>query len=153
MDLEKLKQMDNKNEQNRKETKENQMGTPINEWKAKLNSEQFENRLQKELEQELNDGKRLSICFTIAYEIGRYEYNSFISLYGRFVSRSNYIMGVTLHSDYNYSSDDIEKLAKSMYEMLKNKLIELGFIITKEDGEVECEYSTEKEVTLYLKVR
>ena len=37
MDLEKLKQMDNKNEQNRKETKENKMGTPINEWKAELN--------------------------------------------------------------------------------------------------------------------
>lgn len=153
MDLEKLKQMDNKNEQDRKETKENKMGTPINEWKAQLNSERFENRLQKELEDELNAGYRLSIRFTIGNNVRYYDYD-YINLYGRFINRENYIIGVRLSiDDYYYSSDDIEKLAKSMYEMLKNKLIELGFIITKEDGEVECEYSKEKEVTLYLKVR
>ena len=154
MDLEKLKQMDNKNEQNRKETKENKMGTPINEWKAQLNSERFENKLQKELEDEVNGGDRLSIRFIIGDSVRHYDGASYIRLYGRFNYWENCIIGVQLSiDDYYYNSDDIEKLAKSMYEMLKNKLIELGFIITKEDGEVECEYSTEKEVTLYLKVR
>ena len=154
MDLEKLKQMDNKNEQNRKETKENQMGTPINEWKAKLNSERFENKLQKELEDEVNGGDRLSIRFIIGDSVRYYDGASYIRLYGRFSNCwENCIIGVQLSDDYYYRSDEIEKLAKSMYEMLKNKLIELGFIITKEDGELECEYSKETEVILYLKVR
>ena len=82
-----------------------------------------------------------------------YDGASYIKLYGRFNNRENCIIGVQLSDDYYYRSDEIEKLAKSMYEMLKNKLIELGFIITKEDGELECEYSTETEVILYLKVR
>ena len=153
MNLEKLKQMDEQNEKSRKEYRDTKMNSPIKNWETKLNSTEFEDKLQEELEQELNYGKRLSIRFTIAYEIGRYEYNSFISLYGRFVSRSNYIMGVTLHSDYNYNGDEVEEIAKSMYEMLKNKLTELGFVITKEDGELEVRYNDESKITLYLKVR
>jgi hypothetical protein len=154
MDLEKLKQMDNKNEQNRQIEKENKMGIPINKWKAKVNSEEFENKLQKELEEELNDGYRLSIRFIIGYDISRYDYASYINVYGRFNSRENYITGVGLDDNYNYFSDDVEKLAKSMYDILKDRLEELGFIITKEDGELEEAYpNKETEIKLYLKVR
>lgn len=153
MDLEKLKQMDKKNEQNRQIEKENKMGIPINEWKAKLNSEQFENRLQEELEEEVNGGERLSIRFGIGNSVRYYDGASYIRLYGRFNNRENCIIGVQLSDDYYYSSDDVEKLAKSMYDILKDRLEELGFIITKEDGKLEAYPNEETEIKLYLKVR
>lgn len=134
-----------KNEQNKQIEKENKMGIPINEWKAKLNSEEFENKLQKELEEELNNGERLSVCFIIAYDISKYDYASYIKVYG--------ITSVGLDDNYNYISDDVEKLAKSMYDILKDRLEELGFIITKEDGKLEAYPNEETEIKLYLKVR
>ena len=42
MDLEKLKQLDNQNEQNRKKRYEDRMAIPIKEWNEKLNSEGLE---------------------------------------------------------------------------------------------------------------
>ena len=38
--------------------------------------------------------------------------------------------------NYSYNNKDQLSLAKSMYELLKNKLEELGFIIIKEEGEM-----------------
>lgn len=149
MDLEKLKQMDKKNEQNRQIEKENKMGTPINEWKAKVNSEEFENKLQKELEEELNNEERLSVCFIIAYNIRSYDYASYINVYGR----ERCIASVFLDGNYNYFSDDVEKLAKSMYDILKDRLEELGFIITKEDGKLEAYPNEKTKIKLYLKIR
>lgn len=134
-----------KNEQNKQIEKENKMGIPINKWKAKLNSEEFENKLQKELEEKLNNGERLSVCFIIAYEISTYDYASYIKVAG--------ITSVGLDDNYTYLSDDVEKLAKSMYDILKDRLEELGFIITKEDGKLEAYHNEETEIKLYLKVR
>lgn len=153
MDLEKLKQLDNQNEQNRKKRYEDRMAIPIKEWNEKLNSETFETKLQEELEKELDDGDKLHVSFTVSYRCSSGK--SSVLLYGRYVSFYSYIMGVSMHDDedYSYYNDDVKKLAKQMYNSLKNKLTELGFIITREDGELEVLYETQSEIKLYLKVK
>lgn len=155
MDLEKLKQLDNQNEQNRKKIYEDKMNIPVKEWNMQLDSERFETKLQEELENELVNGKRLSIIFTIArdylYDSGK----SSIKLYGQYVDSPYYIIGVGFYDtdDYVYDDDELTNLAKSMYNTLKNKLNDLGFIITQEDGKLEVSYRNQSEIKLYLKVK
>ena len=153
MDLEKLKQLDNQNEQNRKKRYEDRMAIPIKEWNEKLNSEKFETKLQEELEKELDDGDKLHVRFTVSYRCSSGQ--SSVLLYGRYVDFYSYIIGVSMYDDedYSYYNDDVKKLAKQMYNSLKNKLTELGFIITREDGELEVLYESQSEIKLYLKVK
>lgn len=153
MDLEKLKQLDNQNEQNRKKRYEDKMAIPIKEWNEKINSERFETKLQEELEKELEDGDKLQVRFTVSYQCSSGQ--SSVLLYGRYVDFYNYIIGVSMYDDedYSYYDDDIKKLVKHMYNSLKNKLTELGFIITREDGEIEVLYKTKSEIKLYLKMK
>ena len=152
MDLAKLKQIDEQNEKKRQDYRAMKMNDPIKTWETRLNSDEFENELQKELEDELNAGERLSIHFAIAYEFTHYADKSYISLYGRFVSQAHCIIDVGLNN-YNYKSYEVEELANSMYKMLKNKLANLGFVITKEDKELEVRYNAETEITLHLKIK
>ena len=124
------------------------MSGPIKECKAQLNLTKFEQKLQKEFERELTEGDHLELNIDIS---NHYKDKTYIALYGEYVFIGPPIIYVNLNDDYY--SNEITILAKSMYDMLKNKLEELGLVIIKEIGTLESQYEQKEKLTLYLNVK
>lgn len=154
MDLAKLKQMYEQSEQYKKDEQNHLMHKPIDEWNSQLNSDKFENNLQNTLENELSNNDRLSLIYKVSYDCYNNHYYdldiSYIALYGNFTTRTP-ILYVKL-DDYKYNTDNFNQLSESMYNKLKDKLEDFGFIIIKEDGEINAMYDNETEITIYLKI-
>ena len=130
MDLEKLKQMSEENEKER----ERVGSLEIDEFKRQLYSDEFDRKLQESLETRIQRNAGLQVEFMveksnsdeIIVKVRGWTENLIFISFTDLYEKNN----VTTH----YNSDIIKQLLP-MYDLLKTRIEELGFIITKEWGD------------------